>query len=86
VRRRATRWAGVSDGLGVEDVVEEAEDGGGVGGDGAGREACGAVGVKRVKVSDGLRDMVRRVWRTGIWREIVLKEDLSLAVVQMERH
>jgi hypothetical protein len=85
VRRRATRSVGVSDGLGVGDVVEE-EDGGGVGGDGAGREACGAVGVKRVKVSDGLRDMVRRVWRTGIWGEIVLKEDLSLAVVQMERH
>jgi hypothetical protein len=86
VRRRATRSAGVSDGLGVGDGVEEEEDGGGGGGDGAGREACGAVGVKRVKVSDGLRDMVRRVWRTGIWREIVLKEDLSLAVVQMERH
>ena len=54
MRRRATRWAGVSEGLGVGDGVEDE------GGGGAGWEACGAVGVKRVKVSDGLRDMVRR--------------------------
>lgn len=46
--------------LGVGDV-EVVEGSGDVGG--AGREACGAVGVKRVKVSDGLRDMARRVSR-----------------------
>jgi hypothetical protein len=39
---------------------------GGWGGEGAGREACGAVGVKRVKVSEGLRDMVGVVgWVEG---------------------
>ena len=65
MRRRATRSAGVSSGFGVVILgvgdVEEVEGSGD--GDGAGREACGAVGVKRVKVSDGLRDMARRVSR-----------------------
>jgi hypothetical protein len=51
-RRRATRWVGVS--LGDGGMVW------GWGGEGAGREACGAVGVKRVKVSEGLRDMAKR--------------------------
>lgn len=54
-RSLATRWAGVSFGSGVVILaVGAVEDEGG----GAGREAWGAVGVKRVKVSEGLRDMV----------------------------
>ena len=42
--------------------------------------------MKRVKVSEGLRDMVRKVLITGVGGEVVIEEDLKSAVVQGERH
>ena len=50
------RWVG--DSLGSAGVVfaDKVE----VWGGGAGRVACGDVGVKRVNVSEGLRDMIAR--------------------------